>query len=115
MTMEGNSPLDDFRRSGARLLAGLFWLNVPVLALAGWALGSANGLMVTVLAVLLSALPSVLVYGMDRHDGPTRVALGVTAVSYPALFVFLFQGHLWQMDMHMYFFAALASLAVLCD
>jgi len=113
--MDRQSPLDGFRRSGARLLAGLFWVNVPVLALAGWALGSANTVMVTVFAALLSALPSVLVYGMDRHDGATRLALGVTAVSYPALFVFLFQGHLWQMDMHMYFFAALASLAVLCD
>ena len=40
--MDRESPLDGFRRSGARLLAGLFWLNVPVLALAGWAIGSAN-------------------------------------------------------------------------
>ena len=113
--MDRESPLDGFRRSGARLLAGLFWLNVPVLALAGWAIGSANTVLVTALAVVLTALPSVLVFGLRRHDAATRAALGVTAVAYPALFVFEFQGHLWQMDLHMYFFAALASLAVLCD
>ena len=106
--MDRESPLDGFRRSGARLLAGLFWLNVPVLALAGWAIGSANTVLVTALAVVLTALPSVLVFGLGRHDAATRAALGVTAVAYPALFVFEFQGHLWQMDLHMYFFAALA-------
>src|SRR5688500_6789762 len=115
MTINRTSPLDDFRRSGSRLLAGLFWVNVPVLALSGWAIGSGNTVMVTLLAAVLTALPSALVFGMTRHDGPTRLALGVTSISYPALFVFLFQGHLWQMDLHMYFFAALASLAVLCD
>src|SRR5688500_17192236 len=99
MMIDRTSPLDDLRRSGARLLAGLFWVNVPVLALAGWAIGSGNTVMVTLLAALLSGLPSALVFGMNRHDGPTRLALGVTAVSYPALFVFLFQGHLWQMDL----------------
>ncbi|HYD23727.1 MAG TPA: methyl-accepting chemotaxis protein [Croceibacterium sp.] len=115
MTTDRASPFNDLRRSGARLLAGLFWINVPVLWFAGLALGSANTGIVTLFAVLLSALPSVMVLGTDRYDASARLALGITAVSYPALFVFLFQGHLWQMDLHMYFFAALASLTVLCD
>ena len=34
---------------------------------------------------------------------------------YPALGVYLLQGHAWQMDGHMYFFVALAALTVLCD
>jgi methyl-accepting chemotaxis protein len=37
------------------------------------------------------------------------------AAIHPAILVYLFGGHTWQMDMHMYFFAWLAALAVLCD
>lgn len=113
--MTNDLPLAKLRRSGARLLVGLFWANVPVLAAAGFALGSPDTVLVTGLALLLAIVPGALVFGMGRSDAATRLAIGATAVSYPALFVLLFRGHGWQMDMHMYFFAALASLAVLCD
>jgi methyl-accepting chemotaxis protein len=115
MTEDRDAPLEPLRRSGARLLAGLLWLNVPVLLFAGLVIDSPDLWTATLAAALLALLPTVLVFGRDRHDASTRLALAVTAVCYPALFVFLFRGHLWQMDMHMYFFAALASLAVLCD
>lgn len=115
MNEEKDEQLRDLRRSGARLLTLAFWFNVPVLLFAGISLGSPDTVAVAAAAGLLSVLPTWLVFGRNRFDAATRLALGVTAVSYPALFVFLFRGHLWQMDMHMYFFAALASLTVLCD
>ena len=115
MMEDREAPLTPLRRSGARLLAALFWLNLPVILFAGLAIGSPDVWAAAFAAGLLAVLPTVMVFGRDRQDAATRLALGMTAICYPALFVFLFRGHAWQMDMHMYFFAALASLAVLCD
>lgn len=44
-----------------------------------------------------------------------RLVLGPAIVTYPALFVLLFTGHPWQIDMHMSFFVALSTLVLLCD
>ena len=32
-----------------------------------------------------------------------------------SVFIFQLSGHAWQIDMHMYFFAALACLVAYCD
>jgi len=103
------------RRPGARLLVALFWLNVPALYLAGLVTGAANAGITTLFGALICVVPTAMVFGAGRIDGPTRITIGLSAVSFPAMFVFLLNGHPWQMDMHMYFFAALAALAVLCD
>lgn len=103
------------RQPGARLLVLLFWLNVPALYLASWLIGRDNALLIAGLGALLCIIPTLLVFGTGRVDAPVRLIIGLTAVSFPALFLYPFEGHPWQMDLHMYFFAALATLAVLCD
>jgi methyl-accepting chemotaxis protein len=45
----------------------------------------------------------------------TRITGGAGLVAYPAILVFQFAGHPWQIDLHMYFFAALALSVVWCD
>lgn len=104
-----------FRQAGARLLVKLAWFNVPALAVAGWLIGSGDTAVAVGLAAALCVVPSLLVLRRGRSDAPTRSALGLTAAAFPALFVFLFHGHAWQMDLHMYFFPSLAALVVLCD
>ncbi len=32
-----------------------------------------------------------------------------------SMFTYQFEGHAWQIDMHMYFFAALACIVAYCD
>ena len=103
------------RRPGARLLVLIFWLNIPVLYIAALFTGSANAGLTAGLGILLCIIPTLLVFGAGRVDAPTRLIIGLTAASFPALFLYPFEGHPWQMDLHMYFFAALAALAVLCD
>lgn len=113
--MTNDEALLTIRRPGARLLVAVFWLNVPALWLAGRLTGSDAAMLVAGFGAALNVVPTLLVFRANRIDGATRLAIGITAVSFPALFVFLFQNHPWQMDLHMYFFAALAALTVLCD
>jgi len=110
-----NDPLHPLRYAAARVLVGIFMLNTIVLGVAGTALDAPSSGLVTMIAALLSVLPAIWVFLGRRADAATRIALAITATAFPALFVFLFDGHPWQMDMHMYFFATIAALAVLCD
>ena len=109
------SHLHPLRQAGARVLVCVFILNTIVLAIAGAVLDAPSQHVVTTLAALLSIAPAIWVFLRRRIDAATRIALAVTATAFPALFVYLFDGHEWQMDMHMYFFATLAALTVLCD
>ena len=100
------------RRFGAMLLP-LLWMHAPVMALAALAVGR---------PALPAALASAALAGIVhlswawRRDEPvTRYLSAIALTGQPALLVYLLAGHPWQMDMHMYFFAALALLIGWCD
>lgn len=107
-------PLESIRLAGARMLMCLFWLNVPTLFLVATLAGSSDALAVALVAVLLAALPTLAVLRRDVGQ-VNRMAMAVTTMAFPALYVFLLRDHAWQMDMHMTFFAALAVLTALLD
>jgi methyl-accepting chemotaxis protein len=50
-----------------------------------------------------------------RHDLAARLSAAIMIVVQPAAIVAVNRGGEWQMDMHMYFFANLAALTILCD
>ncbi|PAX08739.1 methyl-accepting chemotaxis protein [Sphingomonas lenta] len=109
-----SSELDRFRRNGVRVLAIGGWAATLALTLIGWAVGHEGLGTVLGVAVAVNVLPS-LHARQGRHDEAARLAVATIAAVYPALGVYLLQGHAWQMDGHMYFFVALAALTVLCD
>ena len=106
--------LHDARDAGIRLLTACLWASTLALASIGWMLGSQDVWLATSLTVLLNVVPTWCRW-KGRSDGAARVSFGIAAALHPAIYVFVFRGHVWQMDMHMYFFAALASLTVLYD
>ena len=106
--------LQNARVAGIRLLTACLWGSTLALALIGWMLGSEDVWLATSLAVLVNVVPTWCRW-KGRSDGAARVSFGIAAALHPAIYVFVFRGHAWQMDMHMYFFAALASLTVLYD
>ena len=71
---------------------------------------AAPALVVTGLAA--SATLVRLVYGSSLT---THTTIAVALVGMPSLLVFLFEGYAWQIDLHMYFFAALAITAAYAD
>ncbi len=103
------------RRAGARLLVGAFVANCVVLAAVGLLTGKAGTFPIVAIAIALTIIPAVWVLRSGTIDAVQRIVLALTAVCFPGLFLYLMNGHLWQMDMHMYFFAMLAGLTVLCD
>ncbi|MET0363644.1 MAG: methyl-accepting chemotaxis protein [Sphingobium sp.] len=63
----------------------------------------------------LSAVVPVIAMARRRHDRPARLAVAIMTAMQPAVLVYVFRASPWQVDMHMYFFVALASLIILCD
>ncbi len=106
--------LDALRQRGMKLIS---WSGVAFTVLL--ALAMAAGFLTPLpMAILLSAALNVLPMRaalQGKHDARSRMAVGVLAAAQPAILVYSLSGHQWQMDMHMYFFVALASLTILCD
>jgi len=105
--------LDILRETAARGLLALLWLHVPLnLGLAlllgrDWALPVA-------LSAALAAAPSLAWFFAGCTLG-TRLMVGTALIGEVAALVLALAGSAWQVDMHMYFFAALALLASFCD
>lgn len=71
------------------------------------------------LAPLIGALVTAAVCGIaswkSPHSASTRMLQAVGIMIMVSLIVFQFEGHPWQIDVHMYYFACLAILTTLCD
>jgi len=106
--------LDALRQHGIRLIV---WSSLACTALLGLAM-LCGIVRPSLLALTISASANIVpcwVVLRRRFDNHARMIVAVLAVIQPSILVYVLHGHLWQMDMHMYFFVALAALAVLCD
>ncbi len=61
------------------------------------------------------ALAATLSWRAAGNGLSTRLVFAVALMGGVAVFPFQLSGHPWQIDMHMYFFAALACLVAYCD
>jgi two-component system, sensor histidine kinase and response regulator len=97
----------------AKLMAFLLWGHVPLVIAIAWGLHQSPAIPATF------AIALALVYQLSWWYwgiGPsTRYVSAVALMGEPALLVYLLMGNPWQVDMHMYFFAAMALLIAWCD
>ena len=107
------SNLDAQRRAGARLIALLTALMVPVVIAAKLILG--GGFLALGIASAGVALLGGLALRMNAAGSTGRALSGVALMAQVSLLVAAVDGHAWQIDMHMAYFAALALLVVYCD
>ncbi|MDY0884857.1 methyl-accepting chemotaxis protein [Dongia soli] len=105
--------LRQLRRRTATLLVLYLWLHVPLIALLAWLL-SGPLLAATGAAIALAGLAS-LVWRLDPTGQATRHVTGIGLMLMVGLLVYLLTGNVWQIDLHLYFFAALAMLTPFCD
>jgi methyl-accepting chemotaxis protein len=98
-------------RTGQVLLPFL-WAHVPLVGVVAALLGT-GWLLCAGLAALLCAAASLawMAGGGER----SRLVNAVAYVGLISLLVYALRGHPWQVDVHMYYFAALAILAAYCD
>lgn len=106
--------LDQLQSRGVRGIVAAAWVALLGLLVTGVLRGSDDLWIVLCLAALANIVPTRMALAR-RHDLSALITVATLAALYPALLVFLLKGHSWQMDGHMYFFVALAGLALLCD
>ena len=105
--------LNTLRQSASVGLVSLLWLHVPLIAAVGQFANTAwawPALMAAGLAAAVTVSWRVTGNGLN-----TRLFAAVALVGMVSLIVGELAGHAWQIDTHMYFFAALAMIAAYCD
>jgi methyl-accepting chemotaxis protein len=112
MTVE-NDDLAVLRDATSKTLLAVLWLHVPI-AIAIGALRGADWLMPVAVVVML-ALAATISWQAAGSAASTRLVVAVALMGDVSIFAYQFAGHPWQIDIHMYFFAALACLVAYCD
>ncbi|WGM38211.1 methyl-accepting chemotaxis protein [Caulobacter sp. NIBR1757] len=101
------------RRQTAAVVVGLMWLLLPVIIVSRLLLGG-DWIMLGVASFAAAAAATGAWRGLPEA-APVRATLGILLMAQVSLLVAALQGHAWQADMHMAYFAALAVLAGFCD
>jgi len=104
--------LVELRATVAKYLVYLLWLHVPLLAVVGMLI-SGDWMSATIGGAAFAAIPTFLKY-QRGVDFAFRASVAITFVVQVGLMVYIFAGHPWQIDIHMYFFAALAIVSAFC-
>jgi methyl-accepting chemotaxis protein len=105
--------LDALRETASKTLIALLWLHVPIALAIGMARGT-DWLLPTFFTVALAAA-ATLSWRAAGNGLSTTLLVAVAVMGGVSVFTFQMSGSSWQVDMHMYFFAALACLVAYCD
>ena len=113
MSYPAMTALPKLRVTGAFWAMVLIWIIAGQVLLAGFLTGSHDMSVFAAAAIFAAVNTLYYLRGAgslaNQMSSAAALALGV------ALIVYQFEGHPWQADMHMQFFAALAVLAVFCN
>jgi methyl-accepting chemotaxis protein len=105
--------LKTLRETTSRALIGLLWLHVPICLCISLVLGGEWFLPISLTVMMAAA--ATLSWRMAGNELSTRLVIAVALMGDVSVFAYQFAGHAWQIDFHMYFFAALACLVAYCD
>ena len=108
-----NNELKELREIASKALLVLLWLHLPVCLIISMARGTEWLLPVVLVTVM--ALAATMSWRMTGNGLSTRLTFAVALMGGVSVFAFQLSGHPWQVDVHMYFFAALACLVAYCD
>jgi methyl-accepting chemotaxis protein len=109
----GSRDLDALRENASKALIALLWLHVPIALAIGIARGGDWVLPVVFMVVMAAA--ATLSWRASGSGLSTSLVVAVALMGGVSVFTYQLSGHPWQIDMHMYFFAALACLVAYCD
>ena len=111
--MTESHDLKVLRETTSRVLLVVLWLHVP-LCLAVGVIRGMDWLPPTALVAAM-ATAATLSWRVAGNELSTRLIFAVALMGDVSVLAYQFAGHSWQIDMHMYFFAALAFLMSYCD
>ncbi|MBL4908173.1 MAG: hypothetical protein JKX94_12030, partial [Sneathiella sp.] len=104
--------LAELRKSVSKNIVIVLWVHVPVIALAALIIGS-DWIAATIGSAVFAVIP-ILILKTQQVSLNFRYAVAVSYMVQVGLLVYVFAGHPWQLDVHMYFFASLAIVGALC-
>lgn len=105
--------LQALRETASKALIALLWLHVPISAAIGFLRGTEW--MTPAAAMAVFACVATWSWMKSGSALATRLIVAVALMADVSLLVYQMAGHPWQPDIHMYFFAALATLVAYCD
>jgi len=111
--MQAAPSLDRLRESASRGLLALLWLHVPFNI--GLAIGLGNGWLAPGITAFAFAGIATASWWLSGSSLATRLTVAAALVTMVSLVTAQLAGYPWQIDAHMYYFAALAVLASYCD
>ena len=108
-----NLDLGSLRRMARRLILGTIWLQ-PALIMAACLNYDVSPLIPVGTALAIAVATQTAAY-FDPENGQGRIIAGVSLMALISILVAVFSGQPIQVDLHMYYFAALALLVASCD
>jgi len=111
-TVEASPTLDKLRVTVARVMQGVI-LSLAAVTLAVL-MARGGALMLGALSVVVVSAAGLLSIGGGRTDAAARIASSLSGGALVALLTFAMEGSVYQIDMHMAFFAGLAIVALWC-
>ncbi len=105
--------LDALRENASRASMVLIWLHVPAAIAIGLSLG--KDWMLPALLIFALNGAATLSWRSAGNGLSTSLTVAVALMGGISVLTYQFAGNPWQVDMHMYFFAALACLVAYCD
>ena len=112
MTTESDD-LAILRETASKTLLAVLWLHIPIAVTIGMVRGT-DWLLPAAFMVAM-ALSATVSWRSSGNGLSTRLIVAVALMGGVSVFACQLAGHPWQIDMHMYFFAALACLVAYCD
>jgi methyl-accepting chemotaxis protein len=112
MTVESDD-LSILRDTTSKFLVAMVWVHVPISAVLGMIRGT--DWLLPCLLIAAMALAATASWKLSGNGLSTRLIFAVAIMGDVSVLVFQLSGHPWQIDLHMYFFAALACLLAYCD
>ena len=105
--------LETHRARSNPLFLALLWLHVPLNAIVAWY--CAAPWMLIGGATAACALVATAVWRAGGHAVATRATIAVAFMAVISLLLGATSGAAWQVDIHMYYFAGVAMVAIYCD
>ncbi|GLR66650.1 methyl-accepting chemotaxis protein [Acidocella aquatica] len=105
--------MDKLRDTVSRWMVPWLWLHVPLAGFGAWTAG--NGLWGPCVAAALVAGVASAAWSLAPGAKSTRLTIAVAYIALVSIILAACRGAYMQLDVHMYYFAALAILAAYCD
>ncbi|MDE1900872.1 MAG: chemotaxis protein [Alphaproteobacteria bacterium] len=107
------SSIETLQKSTSKLLQPLLWAHIAIIPAVAVLVGN-DWKLPTIMAVIFCAISS-FVHLKNGYGRAARLTDAVAYVALVSLLVYVMSGTHWQIDLHMYYFAAMAILAAYCD